>query len=210
LTPCKQTNQEIRDTSQFYSRGHSAGSHSTSVHSATVTQVEAPADPGLNAFKKDILIQLGISPQLTDKDRGLRHAYEKYRAYLQACKTYDEKIANKTWVGSKLTGADLIQLFISKSYFHSHYKKYFSKISHYPDMMDWLEGGPNAPSDEDIWGEMKGSYNFKDLEAFIEGQEKKKKRRGRGGKDGKDGKDDKIEGGSKKAGDKKKKKKQVN
>jgi len=160
------------------------------------------------------LTQLGISPGLADRssDGGLRLAYQKYKAYLQACKTYDEKITDKSWVGNKLTGADIIQLFISKSYFHSHYKKHFSKLSNYPEMVDWLEDGANAPADEDIWGEVKGTYNFKDLGEFIEEQEmkmKRTKRKGKGKGKRKDDKDDKDEGGSKRAGEKKKNKKQV-
>jgi len=154
--------------------------------------------------KKQILIQLGVDPDLADKsDGGLRQAYAKYKAYLQACQTYSEMKSNKSWVGDILNGADLIQLFISKSFFHSHYKKYFSKVSNYPDLVDWLEGDPGAPPDKDLWGEEKASYTFKDLEAFLEECERKKKKKG------KQVKDDKDEGGSKEAGDKKKKKKQV-
>ena len=148
------------------------------------------------------MLQLGVSPELSDRtEGGLRHAYEKYMAYLQACKTYGEMMANKSWVGEKLTGADLIELFVSKSYFHSHYKKFFSKVSNYPDLADWLEGSPTAPSDVDIWGEERGIYHFKDLEKFMGEHDRKMKK--------KNVKGNKGEGGSKKAGDKKKKK-QVN
>ena len=111
-------------------------------------------------------------------------------------------MANKSWVGEKLTGADLIELFVSKSYFHLHYKKFFSKVSDYPDLADWLEGSPNAPSDVDIWGEERGIYHLKDLSKFMEEHDRKMKKK-------KNVKDNKGEGGSKKAGDKKKKK-QVN
>ena len=165
-----------------------------------------PAEPGATSFKKGILLQLGISPELAERtDGGLRHAYEKYVAYLEACKTYGKMIADKSWVGEKLTGVDLIQLFVSKSYFHSHYRKFFSKVSNYPDLADWLEGSSSAPSDEDLWGEEKGSYSFKDLERFMEEHDRKKVM-----KKVKDDKGNKDEGGSKKVGDKKKKKKQVN
>lgn len=190
------------------SRGHSrTGSHSTSVLSTIHTGSETPAEPSSNSFKKEILIQLGISPDLYDRtEGGLHHAYEKYKAYLQACKTYGEMTADKSWVGDRLTGADIIQLFVSKSFFHSHYKRFFSKVSNYPDMVEWLENSPDAPFDGDLWGEEKGSYNFKDLERFMEEHEKKKKIKKRKGKGDTA---DKAEGGSKKAGDKKKKK-QVN
>jgi hypothetical protein len=65
--------------------------------------------------------------------------------------------------------------------------------------VDWLESNPGAPSDEDLWGEEKANYMFKDLETFLEVHERKKKR-------GKHVKGDKVEGESKGTGDKKKKK----
>ena len=55
-------------------------------------------------------------------DRGLHVAYEKYKAYLNACRVYEGKVADGSWSGQKLTGVDLIQLFVSKSFWHSHYK----------------------------------------------------------------------------------------
>lgn len=209
-----QTNDEICESSQSTppfaalansTHGHSGtGSHSASVRSATVTRSATPAESDASSLKKAILLQLGISPELSDRtEGGLRHAYEKYVAYLQACKTYGEMMANKSWVGEKLTAVDLIELFVSKSYFHSHYKKFFSKVSNYPDLADWLEGSPDAPSDVDIWGEEKGSYHFKDLERFMEEHDRKMKM-----KKVKGNKSNKGEGGSKKAGNKKKK--QVN
>ena len=196
-----------------------SGSRSASVHSTYKAQSGTPANPD-SSSKREILIQLGISPGLCERaDGGVRHAYQKYKAYLEACKTYAELMADSSWVGDRLTGADLIQLFVSKSFFHSHYKRFFSKISNYPDMVDWLEDIPGACSDEDIWGEEKGNYNFKDLEKYMEehGKKKTKKKKGKsdgGSKKGNDNKGknnraDKEEGGSKKAGDKKKKK-QVN
>jgi hypothetical protein len=145
---------------------------------------------------------------LDQADGGLRHAYEKYKAYLQACKTYGEMVADKSWVGDRLTGLDLIQLFLSKSFFHSHYKKFFSKVSQYTEMVDWLENSGDALSDGELWGEEKGSYNFKDLQKFIEEHEIWKRNKGKG--EGKGNLADKGEGNSKKVGDKKKKKKQVN
>ena len=162
-----------------------------------------PAEPSSSLFKQAILLQLGVSPELSDRtEGGLYHAYEKYMAYLQACKTYGEIMANKLWVDEKLTGMDLTELFVSKFYFHLHYKKFFSKVSNYPDLADWLESSPIAPSDVDILGEERRIYHFKDLAKFMEEHDRKMKMR-------KNVKGNKSEGGSKKAGDKKKKK-QVN
>ena len=57
-------------------------------------------------------------------------------------------------------------------------------------MMKWLENDNDRPSDEVLWGYKKGTYQFKDLMAYLEQREKKK---GKG-----KGKEEKSEGSSKK------------
>jgi len=154
-----------------------------------------PTPAGVDSFAAGILSQLGIPAHMADRnDRGLHVAYEKYKAYLDACREYERKVADGSWSGRKLTGADLIQLFVSKSFWHSHYRPLFSKVSNHPDMIKWLEGDNDRPSDEVVWGYKKGSYQFKDLKAYLEQHEKKK---GKG-----KGKDEKSEGSSKKKKDK--------
>ena len=108
-------------------------------------------------------------------DQGLVVAYEKYKAYLKACHVYEEKVADGSWNGGKLTGADLIQLFVLKLFWHSHYRPLFSKVSNYPDMLKWLEGEKNRLPDEVLWGFKKGSYNFKDLKVHMEDNQKRGK-----------------------------------
>src|ERR1700679_888711 len=96
---------------------------------------------GDDSFAAGILSQLGIPIHMADRhDRGLHVAYKKYKAYLEACRVYDGKVADGSWTGGKLTGSDLKQLFVSKSYWHSHYQPNFSKVSNHPDMIKWLEG----------------------------------------------------------------------
>jgi len=46
--------------------------------------------------------------------KNLYVAYEKYKTHLETCQTYERKVADGSWTGSKLTAVDLIQLFISK------------------------------------------------------------------------------------------------
>ena len=146
---------------------------------------------GDDSFAAGILSQLGIPSHMADhNDRGLHVAYEKYKAYLEACRVYERKVAEGSWTGGKLTGADLIQLFVSKSFWHSHYKPLFSKVSNHPDMIKWLENEKDRPSDEVLWGYEKGSYHFKDLKAYLVQNEKKK---GKG-----KGRDEKSDGNSKK------------
>jgi hypothetical protein len=87
---------------------------------------------------------------------------------------------------------DLIQLFVSKSFWHSHYKPLFAKVSAYPDMVRWLEGAKDRLSNEVLWGYEKSSYHFRDLKAYLEEREKKGKGKGKGRVK------EKLEGGSKK------------
>ena len=56
-------------------------------------------------------------------------------------------MADGSWTGEKLTAVDLIQLFVSKSFWHSHYKPLFSKVSNSPDMVAWLEGDADRLAD---------------------------------------------------------------
>ena len=127
-------------------------------------------------------------------DWSLHVAYEKYKAYLEACQVYERKLADGSWIGRKLTVMDLIQLFVSKSFWHSHYKPLFSKVSSYPDMVKWLEGAEDRLSNDVLWGYDKSSYQFKDLKAYLEQKEKK----GKGKEKEKEKGKEKSEGGSKK------------
>jgi hypothetical protein len=147
--------------------------------------------------RETILGLLHIPTHLADRaDRGLRVAYEKYKAHLEACQTYEKMIADGTWAGKKLTSVDLIELFVSKSYWHLHFKPTFSKVSNYPLMMEWLENdSEGSVSNLEVWGVEKASYNFKDLHAWLE--------QGKGKKKAKVTKVTKADGG----GDKNKKKK---
>ena len=158
--------------------------------------VTHPTPSGEDSFAAGVLSQLGIPAHMGDRDdRGLHVCYEKYKAYLEACRVYERKVADGIWTGRKLTGTDLIQLFVSKSFWHSHYKPLFSKVSNHPDMVKWLEGHKDKPSDGVLWGYKRGTYQFKDLKSYLEENEKKKKGKGRS-------KDEKSEGSSKKRKDK--------
>ena len=81
------------------------------------------------------------------------------------------------WVGDKLTAVELVELFVSKSFWHSHVKKYCSQVSDHPLMVEWLENGEDKPSDLDVWGVEKSNYTFKDLIAYLKQAEKKGKKK---------------------------------
>ena len=89
--------------------------------------------------KEAILTLLGISTHLCDRsDHSLHFLYQKYKAYLEATQTYQRMVADGSWTGNKLSGVDFFELFVSKSFWHSHVKKYLSKVSDHPLMVEWL------------------------------------------------------------------------
>ena len=62
-------------------------------------------------------------------------------------------LADGTWTGPNLTKVDLIQPFMSRSFYYSHYQKYFMKVANHPILMEWLESDPeDRPDDKDVWG----------------------------------------------------------
>jgi hypothetical protein len=172
----------------------------------SATHPSRPDTPNLTLpeQKLDILTKLNIPLSLADRsDRGLVFAYQKYKGYLQATQNYQQQVADGLWDGPKLTSVDLTELFVSKSFFHSHYKKFFPKVTNYPLLLDWLENTPNdRPSDKKVWGEDKSVYTFKDLKVFFE----KGQGKGKGKKKVQEANSDKEEGSSRKTGLKKKKK----
>ena len=100
------------------------------------------------------------------KDASLRLAFEKYRAYLAAVVTYDKKIAEGTWTSKKLNKTDIIEIFVSRSFFFSHYHSYFGKLAEYLKMVAWLENC-NEIDDIEVWGVQKDDYVFKDLDLWL-------------------------------------------
>jgi len=137
-----------------------------------ITSEVQPSDPSavpaIPPFKQQLISTLSIPTYLVGTgDVSLQLAYQKHEAYLHAEKKYNNMVENKTWTMKRLNKIDLTELFISKSYYHSHYKIYFSKVSSYPDMKAWLIGAEDCPCDVDVWGIQKDSYNFSDLIAWL-------------------------------------------
>jgi hypothetical protein len=172
----------------------SASNPNQVVPSGSTSRMSTPATTGsgaLSASKEAILTLLGISTHLGDRsDHSLHVSYQKYRAHLEATQTYERMVADGTWIGNKLSAVDFIELFVSKSFWHSHVKKYFSKVSDHPLMVEWLENGAHRPSDVDVWGFEKSSYTFKDLDAYLQQAASKGKKKAKGDK----GKGDKKDG----------------
>jgi hypothetical protein len=159
--------------------------------SGSTSRMSTPATTGSggtsSASKEAILTLLGIPTSLSDhSDHGLHISYEKYKAHLVATQTYERMVSDGSWTGRKLSAVDFIELFVSKSFWHSHVKKCFSKVSNYPVMAEWLANGDDRLSDFDVWGMEKSSYTFKDLEEYYEQTAHRAKKKGKGKEDKKD------------------------
>jgi hypothetical protein len=125
--------------------------------------------PSSDSFKSQLITLLGVDSFLTGSgDVSLPVAYQKYKAFLSASQTLDTMVANKTWAIKRPTKSDLIELFVSKSFFHSHYRRNFPKVAGYPEMVAWLEEKPDCLSNIDVWGIHKRVYTFGDLSLWLD------------------------------------------
>ncbi|TFK31937.1 hypothetical protein BDQ12DRAFT_701384 [Crucibulum laeve] len=136
----------------------------------------------LTAQQLELARLLGVPTDLLNNDdSGLHISYRKYCAAIAAKHKLDELCKANAWNMKKPSNKEVIELVIGKSIFH--------KISEYPDMKEWLEGGENPPDDIDVWGFQKtGSYIFRDLFEYIEpskvkGKGKKRGKEAEGGKE---------------------------
>jgi hypothetical protein len=130
--------------------------------------------------KVAILTRLGIPSHLCDhSDYSLRISYKKYKAHLEACHTYNQLVSDGSWLWNKLTAVDLVELFVSKSFWHPHVKKYCSQVSNHLLMIEWLESREDRFSDLEVWGIQKSNYTFKDLIGYLEQAKEKRTRKGK-------------------------------
>jgi hypothetical protein len=109
---------------------------------------------------------LGIPAHLSVRnDRNIRLAYKKYKAYLSASQTLSQM---DSWPGKKPCTTDLIEVFVLKSMWFSHYKPAFSKVADYSEMVKWLEKSDDKGTDLEVWGVEKDSYSLVDLRKFVD------------------------------------------
>lgn len=149
------------------------------------------------------MAHLNIPAHLADrKDFSLGVGYQKYLGFLQAKKTLDTMVQEGRWTGKTPTTTDLIEIFISKSMWHEHYRTNFKNVAQYPLMVQWLEGGDNKPGDLEVWGIAKTSYTFKDLSAWLKNNGALSLAGDSGGSGKQEGDSGKKDKGKKKAKDK--------
>jgi hypothetical protein len=94
-----------------------------------------------------------------------------------------------TWTESHVVADDIVELFVSKTVFYRSYQRLFPRASHFAELKAWLEQASDAPSDGDVWDNVKSIYTFADLEKILEKLEKKvKKAKRKADDDGAEGK----------------------
>lgn len=139
---------------------------------------------------------LNIDHELSDRsNKGLRWCYKKYKAFNAAVQTMDEMFKKGKWpLPRKPNHTELVEIFLSKSFWHSHVTKSFSNVAGYPKMVEWLENeDDDGPSDFDVWHLQKSDYGFKELKEWLKNDgtldraakgrlEKKSRERGNKGK----------------------------
>ena len=126
-------NISAQATTSLPSCSSSHFSHAPTTAAATTTSSTSDS-------KEAILTSLGIPPSLADhSDYSLQTSYKKYKAHLEACHTYNQMLSDGVWTGNRLTAIDLVELFVSKSFWNSHVKKYCLQVSNHLLIVEWLE-----------------------------------------------------------------------
>lgn len=114
---------------------------------------------------------------------SLRLAYARYLAKLDAGAKYEKMLAAGTWPLARVLDMEIIELFMSKTYWYDYSNKLFPKVAeHYPKMVEWLTSGDNeGPSDFEVWGEP-GPFTWQDLQEWLKREGPKKSGVGEMGK----------------------------
>ena len=141
--------------------------HSASARGSTSTGRSTPGDPA--PYYNELMRHLDISSFLAERsERSLRFSYQKYKAFLTAVKTLDEKWKNGVLpYERKPLQEHIIETMQSKTFWYDYIRKYFTKVGAHLDMVAWLENSDDAPSDLEVWGVEKKSYSFGDLNEYL-------------------------------------------
>jgi hypothetical protein len=127
-----------------------------------------PAEP--QTLQQQLITHLSIPVALTARPRHveLPVAYAKYLGVLSAQSNMNCMIADGIWPFDLLNTDTLVELFVSKSVWYTHYVKIFPWAQKFPDLVKWLECADDAPEGASIFGVEKHSYNFKELKNVLE------------------------------------------
>ena len=88
-----------------------------------------------------------------------------------------------TWSQKISANDEFIEVFCSKSNYFKYYRKTFTWVPNNSPIQKWLQWGSDAPSDHDVWGGQK--QTFDNLSMILDDLSINKKKSG-GKKEGKD------------------------
>ena len=132
---------------------------------------DAHAGETTNLHHIQLMDVLGIDSELTNHSKkGLRWCYKKYKAFNGAVQSMDQMTREGKWpLAIRRPGhTELVEIFMSKLYWHSHVVKPFALIACYPQMVAWLEDdSDDSPSDFEVWHIQKSEYGFKELKEWL-------------------------------------------
>lgn len=119
-----------------------------------------------------IATDLNISPDLLHRTGvTLKQAYRKWLAIKDTEARIDEMRKNGIWQRGKTGQNDIITIFVSRSVYFSSYLPTFPAVvsGRFPRLINWLEGGPDAPSDFEIWKSEApaNGFSFSDLKFYV-------------------------------------------
>jgi hypothetical protein len=177
--------------------------HTSTMDPVPTAPVSKPIAAHMELSKPELIALLNIPEHLTDHKgkAGLKMNYAKYKACLEASNQVDQKIGDGTWPQNsrRPTFSMIVELFVSKTYWHTYMVPAFGDIDQYPLLQDWLEDKTDGPPESKIWSTVKTTYNFADL---MKEKGRGKRKEGTGREKYKD--NDKEEAGKSKKSKKKK------
>jgi hypothetical protein len=165
-------------------------------------QTDSPTTSGTPASQLLQLLNIPSSLTVRDKSGDVQLAWKKYNAINQVSEGLKQLIKDGVWTGKKPKQEELIELFVSKSVWHTTYKVLFCRVEHFKEVRKWLDGDADAPSKSDLFGKVRMQYNFKDLADVLDVLEKKKKEKEEEGKKEKEKEKEKEKKKEGKKGDK--------
>jgi hypothetical protein len=136
-------------------------------HEMTITSAVGGTS---NLHHHQLMTILNINVELSDRDnKGLVWCYKKYKAFNAAVQLMDQLSTQGKWpLPKKPSLTELVEVFMSKSYWHSHVVKPFGVVARYPQMVAWLERqDSDDPGDLEIWHQTKSEYGFKELKEWL-------------------------------------------
>src|SRR6267154_1193402 len=67
-------------------------------------------------------------------------------------------VLSGTWMHQTVNNDDIIEIFMSKSAYFKNHSKVFC-FTKYPMMQKWLENADDAPTDYEVWGYSKQTFD---------------------------------------------------